>query len=141
MSDRHIEFSKLEEDEAFDISHLAACSACQRKEKIFRFLRFQAERTPEFEPPLFFASRMARRVQTENPRFVVLLEQMARRLVVLFATLIVITSVLLYKVDWETKLDLQSEVLFESPPEVPLSLEYVVNSLTQPAEEGIVEEP
>lgn len=141
MSDHHIAFSELEEDEAIDSSHLAACEECRRKEKIFRFLRFQARAVPTMEPPPFFASRMVRLMQNERPYFLLFLEQAARRLVVLFASLILLTSFLLYKVDQGARLDLQSEAFFQSPPEVPLSLEYVVNSLQQPVEEGIVEEP
>ncbi len=141
MRDSHIVFSKLEGNEAVDSSHLATCEECRRNWELFRFVRFQARATRGIDPPPFFSARVAHLARSERPSFLFLLERVARGVAVVFMTLMVLTVILLFRLERETQLDVQSEALFESPPEVSLSLENVVDSLKEPLEETTVDEP
>ena len=142
MRDSHIDFSKWEGDESVDASHLATCEECRRNWELFRFVRFQTEAKPGIDPPPFFSARVAHLTRGEKPSFLLLLERVARGMAVVFMTLMVLTVMLLFHLEREAGLDVHSEALFESPPEVLPSLENVVNSLKEPLEEETrVDEP
>lgn len=141
MSNRHIPFWELESEEAADPSHLAACEQCRREWEIFRFIRAQARSAPQMETPPFFASRIAHTVQPSKPSFTVLLERAARQLIPLFVTLILLSSSFLFFALGPNGGEFSAETVFEQPPEVQVSLEYVVDSLRQPQEEPRIEEP
>lgn len=135
MSEGHIPFFELEEEDSIDRAHLDRCEECRKNEQIFRFLRFQARTVPWIDAPPFFAAGVANRMERKTPVFAFLLERAARRLIPVFVSLILLTSVLLFRLQPESA-DLRSEVLFEPSPPEQISMEYVVNSLQQPLEEG-----
>ena len=136
MEDKHISVTDWEPGDPIDEEHLAACSLCRRQLEMVCFLRFQAENAPRIEPPPFFAARVARLVQSSATPFWGFVEGAARRLIPIFAALIMGATVLLYNYSATTTgPNDYASVLMDVEEDGELTLDDVIVSLTEPLEE------
>lgn len=93
MGEKHIDFSSWEPGGTLDKEHLKSCAFCRENLELARFLKFQVDQLPRIEAPPFFATRVANLIsQTKEipGSFWRLVELAARRLIPVFATLILV---------------------------------------------------
>ena len=138
MSSRHISFSRLEAGDAVDQVHLDSCGRCRQAHRVLCFLRTQLLAAPELTPPASFASRVA--MIAEGARrlpFALALQYAAKRLIPVFAALVMSTSFLLYQLSQQSPSNLNSDVSTEILSE-EVTLEEAVNSLRRFSEEGFL---
>ncbi len=134
MGKKHISFSRLEAGDVVDKAHLDSCARCRQAYRVLRFLLTQLRSAPELIPPASFASRVA--MMAEGARrlpFAVALQYAAKRLIPVFAVLLMSTSFLLYQLSQQSPnltSDASAEILFEEA-----TLEEAVNSLRRFSEE------
>ncbi len=138
MGKKHISFSRMEAGDVVDKAHLDSCARCRQAYRVLRFLLTQLRSAPELIPPASFASRVA--MMAEGARrlpFAVALQYAAKRLIPVFAVLLMSTSFLLYQLSQQSLSNLTSdasaEILFEEA-----TLEEAVNSLRRFSEEGFL---
>jgi len=140
MNREHIPFENLEFDREPDHSHLSQCRSCRMGWAIFRFLAFQVTSTPQVEVPPFFAGRVAEIIRSVEAPFALFFQRAARQLIPVFAVLVLGTSVLFYAfATTESPDQYYTQMFFEEPLPEELSLENVVDSLSEPPEEGAVQ--
>jgi hypothetical protein len=138
MSRKHISFSALEAGDAVDEAHLASCGRCRQAYRILSFVRSRLQSMPQLNPPASFASRVAMLVRGNRVRpFVFDLQFAAKRLVPVFAVLVMSTSFLLYQFSSQSIQSLNSEATVEELFE-EAALEEAVNSLREFPEEGFL---
>ncbi len=135
MSEDHIRFFELEPEDSIDEMHVASCRRCQQDRRLFRLLRFQIASAPRIDPPPFFSARVTSQLKDRAPGLF-LFSRFARRLSPFFALLLLATGFLLFRASRETTVEpIRSNLLFDEQKPDSYYLEYVVNSLQQPAEE------
>ena len=138
MSPKHISFSRLEAGDAVDQAHLDSCGRCRQAYRVLRFLRTQLRAAPELTPTASFASRVA--MMAEGARrlsFALALQYAAKRLIPVFAVLVMSTSFLLYQLSRQPLPNLNSDISTEILSE-EVTLEEAVNSLRRFSEEGFL---
>ncbi len=138
MSPKHISFSRLEPGDIVDQAHLDSCGRCRQAYRVLRFLRTQLGSAPELVPPASFASTVA--MMAEGPRrlpFTLALQFAAKRLIPVFAVLVMSTGFLLYQMSQQALPNLNSDTSAEILSE-EVTLEEAVNSLRRFSEEGFL---
>ena len=136
MSPKHISFSRSEAGDVVDQAHLDSCGRCRQAYRVLRFLRTQLRSAPELIPPASFASRVAMMAEgVGRIPFAVALQYAAKRLIPVFAVLVISTSFLLYQLSRPSLSNLNPDVSAELLSE-EVTLEEAVNSLRRFSEEG-----
>ena len=135
--ENHIPFGELEREDEIDRSHLATCQDCQKGLKISRFLHFQMSSAPRIDPPSFFASKIARRIESVKLPFLMVVQRAAQQLIPVFLALIICTGLLLYQLSRQEPpvTYLHSDLIFDESVQKDISLEYVIDSLREPSGE------
>lgn len=137
-SERHICFEELEPGAVPDAGHLDSCPQCRRRAEAYRLLRFQIRHVPRLQPSPFFASRVVAHLSRSGPSPVLfLMQRVARRLTPVFLVLIAGVSFLVYQaLEVESGPSPYSEILVGEMAQQEVTLEHVVDLLSQLPEEG-----
>ena len=138
MNEEHIRFENWEAGDPLDQEHLAQCQECQEMVEGLGFLKQAALSAPDTEVPPFFASRVAHLAVSAGTSFWELLDRMAKRMVPLFASLVLVASFFLFSGRQEAPVEDTSIVwLAESESvRVPDTLDDMVLLLAQAEWEG-----
>ncbi|MCH8819538.1 MAG: hypothetical protein IIB03_04365 [Acidobacteria bacterium] len=139
MTEEHVRFSELDFENTENLAHTDGCEECGKRLSIFRFLGFQVKNVPGMDPSPFFSKRVSQMVWSTKVSFSLSFQQVAKQLIPAFMVLLLATSCLLYFVaDTESATEQYSELFFDQPFEEDLSIDDVVGSLAELAEEDSV---
>ncbi len=137
MNDKHFSWEDWEAGAPIDERHLEACPECRRTVEGLRFLKFQTDSAPRLEAPPFFAARVSRLATSQvGSPFWIFLETAARRLIPVFAALLLATTFLLYRSVGSTATDEDFLQVLVEPHEIEVSLDDAVVLLRGSEGEG-----
>ncbi len=141
MDRSHFPVFDWEPGDPVDEEHLAECTECRGLWETRQLLELEARSAPEPEEAPFFAARVARLAVAETASIWVSFEQVARRLIPVFASLTLLVLLSTYFFAPSPPAEEFAELLFEPEPREELTLDDVLFSLSlQLEEEGFGED-